>query len=219
MAEAQIVGTQGQPVGTAHFMQEGAGAVRVHVIVQGLTGMEGPHGIHVHMTGTCEPDKQFSTAGGHFNPTGAQHGLKNPQGPHVGDLPNIVIDASGAGTLDYTSSMISLTPGPNNIFDEDGAAIVIHAGLDDEVSDPAGNSGARVACGVIRLATMEGEGAGMGETGGTTVGMPRTGGDDGWLPWLLALLGAGMAGAGTLARSRERKKAEIRVRVDSDNGR
>jgi Cu-Zn family superoxide dismutase len=214
MAEAQIVGTQGQPLGTAHFTQAGAGAVQVHVVVQGLTGMEGSHGIHVHMVGMCEPDKQFSTAGGHFNPTGAQHGLRNPQGPHVGDLPNIVIDANGAGTLDFTSSMLSLTPGPNNIFDEDGAAIVIHAGLDDEVSDPAGNSGARVACGVIRLATMEGAEAGSGEMGGTTVGMPRTGTGEAGLPWLLALLGAGVAGAGAVARSRDRKRAEIRVRVD-----
>lgn len=213
MAEAEIMGTQGQPVGTAHFTQDGAGAVRVHVIVQGLTGMEGPHGIHVHTVGMCEPDKQFSTAGGHFNPTGAQHGLRNPQGPHVGDLPNINIDASGAGMLEFTSSMLSLTPGPNNIFDEDGAAIVIHAGLDDEVSDPAGNSGARVACGVIRLATMEGPG------GGSTVGMPRTGASDTGLPWLLALLGAGMAGAGAVARSRGRKKAEIRVRADKDDRR
>jgi hypothetical protein len=132
----------------------------------------------------------------------------------VGDLPNIVIDANGAGTLDFTSSMLSLTPGPNNIFDEDGAAIVIHAGLDDEVSDPAGNSGARVACGVIRLATMEGAEAGSGEMGGTTVGMPRTGTGEAGLPWLLALLGAGVAGAGAVARSRDRKRAEIRVRVD-----
>lgn len=219
MATAEIVGTQGQPVGAAHFTQDGAGAVKVHVRVQGLTGMEGPHGIHIHAVGTCEPDKQFSTAGGHFNPTGAQHGLRNPQGPHVGDLPNINIDASGMGLLEYTSTMMSLTPGPNNIFDEDGAAIVIHAGLDDEVSDPAGNSGARVACGVIRLQTVEGPPAGPvenlgGGTAGTTPGMPRTGEADAALPWLLALLAGALAGLGTLARSRGRQKAALRIRME-----
>ncbi|HEX8228973.1 MAG TPA: superoxide dismutase family protein [Chloroflexia bacterium] len=209
-ASADIIGTQGQTVGMAHFTQDSAGGVRVHVVVQGLRGLEGQHGIHIHAVGTCEPDKQFSTAGGHFNPTGAQHGLMNPQGPHVGDLPNLSVDASGAGMLEYTNNLISLSPGPNNIFDEDGAAIVIHAGMDDEVSDPAGNSGARVACGVIRLMTTEGG-------GGTTVGMPRTGAGEAAMPWLLALVASLMTGLGAFARSRSRKQSAIRVRVDRDD--
>jgi hypothetical protein len=157
--------------------------------------------------GTCEPDKQFSTAGPHFNPTGAQHGLRNPQGPHVGDLPNLSVDASGAGMLEYTNNLTSLSPGPNNIFDEDGAAIVIHAGMDDEVSDPAGNSGARVACGVIRLVTTEG------------AGMPRTGTAEAALPWLMALIASVMTGLGALARSRSRERAAIRLRIERDRWR
>ncbi len=206
-ASADIVGTQGQTVGTAHFTQDSAGGVRVHVVVQGLTDLEGQHGIHVHAVGTCEPDKQFSTAGPHFNPTGAQHGLRNPQGPHVGDLPNLSVDASGAGMLEYTNNLTSLSPGPNNIFDEDGAAIVIHAGMDDEVSDPAGNSGARVACGVIRLVTTEG------------AGMPRTGTAEAALPWLMALIASVMTGLGALARSRSRERAAIRLRIERDRWR
>ncbi|MDQ3704781.1 MAG: superoxide dismutase family protein [Chloroflexota bacterium] len=206
-ASADIVGTQGQTVGTAHFTQDSAGGVRVHVVVQGLTGLEGQHGIHVHAVGTCEPDKQFSTAGPHFNPTGAQHGLRNPQGPHVGDLPNLSVDATGAGMLEYTSNLISLSPGPNNIFDEDGAAIVIHAGMDDEVSDPAGNSGARVACGVIGLLATEG------------AGMPRTGATEAALPWLMALIASVMTGLGAIARSRGQEGAAIRLRIERDNWR
>ena len=208
-ASAEIMGTQGQPVGMAHFTQDNAGVVRVHVVINGLTGLEGQHGIHVHAVGTCEPDQQFSTAGGHFNPTGAQHGLMNPQGPHGGDLPNLSIDASGAGTLEYTNNIISLSPGPNSIFDEDGAAIVIHAGADDEVSDPAGNSGARVACGVIRLMSTEGH-------GGTTVGMPRTGAGEATLPWLLTLVATLMAGIGAIVKSRSRQEAAVRVRTDGE---
>ncbi|MDQ5825447.1 MAG: superoxide dismutase family protein [Chloroflexota bacterium] len=206
-ASADIVGTQGQTVGTAHFTQDSAGGVRVHVVVQGLTGLEGQHGIHIHAVGTCEPDKQFSTAGPHFNPTGAQHGLRNPQGPHVGDLPNLSVDASGAGILEYTNNLISLSPGPNNIFDEDGAAIVIHAGMDDEVSDPAGNSGARVACGVIGLLSTEGP------------GMPRTGASEAALPWLLALIASVMTGLGALAKSRSRERAAVRLRIERDHWR
>lgn len=212
MASAEIMGTQGQTVGTAHFTQDSAGAVHLQIRVQGLTGLEGQHGIHVHTVGKCEPDQQFSTAGGHFNPTSKQHGMKNPQGPHVGDLPNINIDASGAGELDYTSTMLSLTPGPNNIFDEDGAAIVIHAGMDDEVTDPSGNSGARVACGVIHLLATEGPPT----DSGTTVGMPRTGVGDAGLPWLAALVASALAGMGVLARSRSREKAASRLHVRND---
>jgi hypothetical protein len=114
--------------------------------------------------------------------------------------------------LEYTNNVISLSPGPNSIFDADGAAIVIHAGMDDEVSDPAGNSGARVACGVIKLNVIEGPGAG-------TVGMPRTGAGEATLPWLLALVASVLTGAGALARSRSRTQAAIRLRVEKDKWR
>lgn len=209
-ASAELINANGQPAGTAMLTQDNTGAVRVVVQAEGMSGMEGPHGIHVHAVGTCEPEQNFSTAGPHFNPTAMQHGLRNPQGPHSGDLPNINIDASGMGNLDYTSNMLSISPGPNSIFDADGAAIVIHAGMDDEVSDPSGNSGARVACGVIRLATMEGG-------GGTTVGMPRTGEGDSAGAWLLGSIAAVLAALGALLRSRGTRRAEARVYVRRDD--
>jgi Cu-Zn family superoxide dismutase len=96
----------------------------------------------------------FSSAGGHFNPTSKQHGRLNPAGPHAGDLPNVVVDALGNGTLDVTAESLALTDGVAAILDADGSAVIVHANQDDERTDAGpsgpGNSGARVACGVIR---------------------------------------------------------------------
>ena len=89
------------------------------------------------------------SAGGHFNPTNRQHGLRNPQGPHAGDLPNLTVDANGAGTFQATNALVTLGAGTSSLFDADGSALVIHADPDDEMTDPTGNSGGRIACGVI----------------------------------------------------------------------
>jgi Cu-Zn family superoxide dismutase len=98
--------------------------------------------------GKCDgPD--FASAGGHFNPQSRQHGALNPQGPHAGDLPNITIGTDGKGRLESTTELISLLGGASVVFDADGSAIVIHAAPDDFRTDPTGNSGARIACGVI----------------------------------------------------------------------
>ena len=91
----------------------------------------------------------FESAGDHFNPTKAQHGSANPRGPHAGDLPNITIDANGRGHLEATLKRVSIETGARSLFDADGSAIVIHADPDDLRTDPSGNSGARIACGVI----------------------------------------------------------------------
>ena len=91
----------------------------------------------------------FASAGSHFNPTGRQHGALNAQGPHAGDLPNVTIAADGKGRLESTTELISLVGGPSSVFDADGSAIVVHAAPDDFKTDPTGNSGARIACGVI----------------------------------------------------------------------
>jgi Cu-Zn family superoxide dismutase len=97
--------------------------------------------------GSCEPTA-FTSAGGHLNPGGRQHGLENPAGPHAGDMPNLTADASGRAVVDITTDRVSLdAAGP--LFDADGTAIVVHAAPDDNRTDPAGNAGARVACGVI----------------------------------------------------------------------
>jgi superoxide dismutase, Cu-Zn family len=115
-----------------------------------LTGLPaGTHGIHLHTVGLCDP-AAFSTAGGHFNPSSAHHGLENPAGPHAGDLPNITVNPNGVVAVDLTTPRVTLgATAPTGVFDSDGTAIVIHTGPDDQRTDPAGNSGARIACGVV----------------------------------------------------------------------
>lgn len=109
----------------------------------------GTHGIHIHTVGKCEAPS-FESAGSHFNPTGAKHGLENPNGPHAGDFPNLVADQSNKSIVNLSSTMVTLDNAPRTgLFDADGSAIVIHAGEDDQKSDPSGNSGARIACGLI----------------------------------------------------------------------
>ena len=131
----------GDRLGTATVRPDERGLL-VDVRISGLT--PGNHGIHIHTTGRCEgPD--FASAGGHWNPAMRQHGSANPAGPHHGDLPNILIGADGRGTLS------ARLPGSiDQLRDADGAAIILHAAADDLRSDPAGNSGARIACGVLR---------------------------------------------------------------------
>ena len=151
-ALAELRDSKGKVVGSATLTTMSNGAVKVQVAVAGLAGTAGAHGLHLHAVGSCSPD--FSAAGGHFNPTGAQHGLSNPAGPHVGDLPNLTLAADGRATYEAAAErMILATGAANSLFDADGSALVIHAGPDDNVSNPAGNSGARIACGVIMPAT------------------------------------------------------------------
>jgi len=145
-AAAELRDASGQTVGRARLTAEG-NAVHVVVSLRGLP--PGPKAIHIHEVGRCEAPG-FTSAGGHFNPDGRQHGSENPQGSHAGDLPNVTIAVDGTGRLDTTTSRVSLTPGgPTSLMDSDGSALVVHAGPDDLKTDPAGNSGARIACGVI----------------------------------------------------------------------
>jgi len=140
VATADLMMSDGTLVGTATFTGMDGGT---QVTVDAFNMPPGDHGIHIHMTGLCDgPD--FASAGGHLNPTGMQHGLDNPQGPHAGDFPNLTVADDGTGTLDYMSPATM-----DEIFDADGSALVVHANPDDEMTDPAGNSGPRIACGVI----------------------------------------------------------------------
>ena len=107
----------------------------------------GDHALHIHAVGKCEGPK-FESAGPHFNPKNKEHGLKNPQGPHAGDMPNIHIPKSGKVKIEVLNQMVSLS-GKNALLDDDGSAIVIHEGADDYTSDPAGHAGNRLACGVV----------------------------------------------------------------------
>ena len=101
----------------------------------------------LHAVGKCEPP--FKSAGGHFNPTGKKHGIEAAAGLHAGDMPNVHVGADGALVIEVLNQRISLVPAETNLFDDDGAAIVIHAGPDDYKTNPAGAAGPRIACGVI----------------------------------------------------------------------
>jgi Cu-Zn family superoxide dismutase len=119
------------------------------VRVQAAGLAPGRYGVHIHAVGRCQGPR-FESAGPHWNPTGRQHGSLNPQGRHLGDLPNIEVDADRAGRLEFAIAGADLENGEHPVFDADGAAIVIHAAPDDYRTDPSGNSGARIACGVLR---------------------------------------------------------------------
>jgi Cu-Zn family superoxide dismutase len=107
----------------------------------------GTHAIHIHEVGKCEPP--FTSAGGHFNPLNKKHGFFDNQGRHLGDLPNIHVPEDAPLTVEFLVPQLSLSGGRTSVFDSDGSALVIHQGADDYQTDPAGNSGDRVACGVI----------------------------------------------------------------------
>ncbi len=144
-AGAQLKDKDGKDVGVATLIQTADG---VRIAVTGYRLPPGSHGLHIHEVGRCEPP-DFASAGGHFNPTGKRHGRLTPAGPHAGDLPNMAVAPSGEGGFDITTKAVTLEPTPASLLGEKGTAIVIHAAPDDEKTDPAGNSGARIACGVI----------------------------------------------------------------------
>jgi Cu-Zn family superoxide dismutase len=125
---------------------QGARGVEVRVQAAGLPA--GHYGVHFHGVGRCE-GPAFTSAGPHWNPTGRQHGSLNPAGHHLGDLLNLDVDPQGGGRMEFTVAGAS-TSGPQGLFDADGTSLVIHAGPDDYRTDPSGNSGARIACGVLR---------------------------------------------------------------------
>jgi Cu-Zn family superoxide dismutase len=145
-AHADIVGVQDQKIGTATFSQTDSG-VEIKLDVSKLP--PGTHGIHVHSVGKCEgPD--FKSAGGHLNPEGKKHGTDNPEGPHAGDMPNIEVGSDGQAHMTIIAKGVTLDSGPNSLFHDGGTALVIHEKADDYKTDPSGNSGNRIACGVIQ---------------------------------------------------------------------
>ena len=134
---------KGESVGWA-TLSEKPDAMNIVVEVSKLS--PGKHGIHIHGQGMCDgPD--FKSAGGHFNPESKKHGLLNSEGPHEGDLPNLDVAADGKGKAVLVAKRAHFTPG--SLYQSSGTALVIHAKEDDQKSDPAGNSGDRVACAVI----------------------------------------------------------------------
>jgi len=136
---------QGKSVGTAKLSAASKG-VKIQLNLMNLP--PGEHGIHVHMVAKCE-GPAFTSAGGHLNPDMKHHGLQNPDGPHAGDMPNFMVGADGKAKATIIAPGVTMGDDSHSIFSNGGTALVIHAMSDDMKSDPAGNAGARIACGVI----------------------------------------------------------------------
>ncbi|HEX3157110.1 MAG TPA: superoxide dismutase family protein [Gemmatimonadaceae bacterium] len=144
-AHATLRTADGRPAGTVTLVDLGGTGVLVRASFTNLPA--GPHALHFHDVGLCEPP--FTTAGGHFNPSGRQHGFLNPQGEHAGDLPNFTAAADGTANLETLAPSVSLGSGAGSLLGGDGTAMMVHATGDDYRSDPAGNAGDRIACGVV----------------------------------------------------------------------
>jgi Cu-Zn family superoxide dismutase len=144
-ATAELRNAAGERVGLATFTTSNTGA-SLAISVTGLT--PGRHGIHIHQNGECTPP-DFTSAGDHFNPSALEHGLENPEGPHAGDLPNLEVEPDGSADTTLPFAPELLRPGDRSIVGAHPAALVIHAEADDQRTDPSGNSGDRVVCGVI----------------------------------------------------------------------
>lgn len=146
MLATRLLTAEGNSLGDVELLQLADG-VQIIASVKGLPA--GDYAMHLHAVGRCTgPD--FASAGPHFNPAGKQHGRDNPMGAHAGDLPNVTVDAKGAGTLNLLLPGLRLADGGTPLLDGDGAAVVLHGKADDYRTDPAGNAGARIACGEVR---------------------------------------------------------------------
>jgi Cu-Zn family superoxide dismutase len=140
-ATAMLTSPDGADVGAVRLIGSPNG-VQIIADLQGLPA--GPHGFHIHTTGSCAPD--FTAAGGHFNPSGSEHGFNNENGYHAGDMPNVTVGADGSAHVEVFNTRVTLD-GDNALFDDDGSAIIIHANADSHLADPM--AGGRIACGVI----------------------------------------------------------------------
>jgi Cu-Zn family superoxide dismutase len=143
--KATLKDAGGKEVGSAQLSQTPHG-VLVRLTLKGVPA--GEHAFHIHQTGKCEPP--FTTAGGHFNPGTKKHGIMAADGPHAGDMPNLHIPADGSLAIEVVNAAVTLDKDkPNSLFKPEGTALIIHAGKDDYKTDPTGDAGGRIACGVV----------------------------------------------------------------------
>jgi Cu-Zn family superoxide dismutase len=149
-ATVNFINAQGNETGTA-TLTETPNGVLIHLDLRGLP--TGAHGFHIHEKGVCDPAVNFASAGGHFNPTGKKHGYMVLGGVHAGDMPNQYVGLDGRLRADIINPNVTLTDRGGTLFGKDGTSIVLHDQPDDYTSQPSGNSGARIVCGVIKKVT------------------------------------------------------------------
>ena len=155
--QVEMVSNEGEPMGTIDLVETTAG-VMLRLNLKGLGNGE-EHAIHIHEKGKCTPAGSFTDAGGHFNPRENKHGMQHPEGQHAGDMPNLKPDEEGVLKTQFLNKFITLNEDDQgeraSVFDADGSSIIIHEGADDHMSQPSGDAGARLACGVISKKTEQ----------------------------------------------------------------
>ena len=146
-ATADLINNAGDSIGSLRVRQGPKGVV---INIEARSLPPGYHGMHFHTVGDCSDLEAFKASGGHVNPNSLPHGFLNPDGPHEGNLPNLIVPENGSVEVELYSVMVSLSEGPASLLDEDGAALIIHTDPDDHVTQPIGGAGARIACGVVK---------------------------------------------------------------------